>query len=104
MKKLFLLSAWAWVAIACSSSGSSNTASNAAANRANLVASNIDANANAYSRSENAYTFAQISNQAIGLLPSGKDAREIVGKTVSESKLWQNKTFDGRLRKLMGFD
>ena len=38
------------------------------------------------------------------LTPSGKAAREIVGKTVTESKLWQNKVFDRELRNLMGPD
>lgn len=69
-----------------------------------MAAVNTNANANAYSRSENAYTFAQISNLADELTPSGKEAREIVGKTVTESKLWQNKAFDRELRKLMGPD
>ena len=48
--------------------------------------------------------FAQNSDLARDLTPSGKEAREIVGKTVTESKLWQNKKFDGRLRELMGPD
>jgi hypothetical protein len=100
MKKLFLLSACASLAIACGSP----TANNTAANRSNSSASNTEAIANSYSRSENAYTFAQISDLAYDLTPSGKEARKIVGKTVSESKLWQNKKFDRRLRKLMGPD
>jgi hypothetical protein len=56
-------------------------------------------------QTENAYTFAQNSDLTRYLTPSGtKEAREIVGKTVSESKLWQNKEFAARLRKLMGPD
>ncbi len=69
-----------------------------------MAAVNTSANAIAYSRSENAYTFTQISDLADELTPSGKEAREIVGKTVTECKLWQNKKFDRRLRKLMGSD
>ena len=103
MKGLFLLSAFAPLAIACGSSAN-NTRTNAGANQANLSASNTKTNADSYSRSENAYTFAQNSQLARDLTPSGKEAREIVGKTVSESKLWQNKEFDRRLRELMGSD
>ncbi|MCC7309608.1 MAG: hypothetical protein IT173_18755 [Acidobacteria bacterium] len=69
-----------------------------------VAAVNTNANSDAYLRSENAYTFAQNSDLADDLTPSGKEAREIVGKTVSESKLWQKKIFDERLRKLMGSD
>ena len=100
MKKLFLLSAFA---LACGSSAN-NTGPDVGTNQANWTASNTRFNANAYSRSENAYTFAQNSELARDLTSSGKEAREIVGKTVSESRLWQNKKFDGRLRELMGPD
>ncbi|NOT49031.1 MAG: hypothetical protein HOP17_14925 [Acidobacteria bacterium] len=97
MKCLVLLSYCASFAIACGS-----PASNTGVNRAAAV--NTNANATAYSRSENAYTFAQVSTFTYELTPSGKEAREIVGKTVTESKLWQNKAFDRELRKLMGPD
>lgn len=98
MKLLLLpLSCCALFAIACRS-----PVNNSGANRSGAV--NTSSNANAYSRSENAYTFAQISQFTYELSPSGKEARELVGKTVTESKLWQNKAFDGRLRKLMGPD
>ena len=97
MKILLIASIGVVLGISCGS-----PANNSGANRAAAV--NTSANANAYSRSENAYTFAQISQFTNELTPSGKEAREIVGKTVTESKLWQNKAFDGRLRKLMGPD
>lgn len=104
MKKLLNLFSCGFFAIACGSCGSSNTASNAA-NRANLAASNTNGNTIPYSQTENAYTFAQNSDLAQDLSPaSGKNAREIVGKTASESKLWQKKKFDTELRKLMGGD
>lgn len=90
--KTTLLIVSIWFIAACSSSVVNNVAK-----------TNVNA-ANSYSRSENAYTFAQISDLAYDLAPSGKEAREIVGKTVSESKLWQKKKFDTRLRKLMGAD
>jgi hypothetical protein len=35
---------------------------------------------------------------------SGKEAHEIVGKTVSQIRLWQNKKIDSALRELMGAD
>jgi hypothetical protein len=95
MKILVVASISVLLGIACGS-----PANNIGVNR--LAA--VNTNANAYSRSENAYTLAQNSDLADELTPSGKEAREIVGKTVSESKLWQNKKFDGRLRKLMGPD
>ncbi len=97
MKWLVLLTFCASFAISCGS-----PASNTAVNRSADV--NSQANANDYSRSENAYTFAQNSTFTRDLTPSGKAAREIVGKTVTESKLWQNKVFSEQLRKLMGSD
>lgn len=74
-------------------------------NRANSPPASTNTNANAASTlNENAYTFAQNSDVAGYLTPSGKEAREIVGKTVTESKLWHNAKFSGRLTKLMGTD
>jgi hypothetical protein len=97
MKKLVLLFTCASIALACGSPSVNNGASSAKTN-VNAV------NSAPYSQTENAYTFAQNSILARDLTSSGKGAREIVGKTVSESKLWQNKAFSGRLRKLMGRD
>lgn len=98
MRKLVLLFAYSSLAIACGSPATSGT--NSAASKTNVNA----ANKTPYSQTENAYTFAQISDLAYELGPSGKKAREIVGKTVTESKLWQNKKFDRRLTKLMESD
>ena len=98
MMKWLALIACCWAfAIACGL-----PANNAGVNRAAAV--NINANAEPYSRSENAYTFAQNSIFARDLTPSGKGADEIVGKTVTESKLWDNKVFDRELSSLMGPD
>ncbi len=97
MKWLRLLTIGTSFAISCGS-----PANNTAVNRSAAV--NTQANPNDFSRSENAYTFAQNSIFARDLTPSGKAAREIVGKTVTESKLWQNKVFDRELRNLMGPD
>ena len=94
---LLLLSFCASFAIACGP-----PTNNTGVNRSAAV--NTSANADAYSRSENAYTFAQTSQFTEELTPSGKEAREIVGKTVTESRLWQNKAFDRRLSELMGPD
>ena len=52
--------------------GCGSPANNTGVNR--LGAVNTSANANAYSRSENAYTFAQNSHFALELTPSGKQA------------------------------
>ncbi|HRI03881.1 MAG TPA: hypothetical protein PLL77_09075 [Pyrinomonadaceae bacterium] len=95
MKTLLLLIVSTWFVAACSSPAVNNVAK-----------TNVNAvNSVPYSRTENAYTFAQNSDLARDLTPSGtKEAREIVGKTVSESKLWQNNKFVKRLRKLMGAD
>lgn len=97
MKILALLSLCTFLVAACGPHAGSNT---------NLSAkTNVNAtNSVPYSRTENAYTFAQNSDLARDLTPSGKAAIEIVGKTVSQSKLWQNKKFDTELRKLMGAD
>lgn len=97
MKLLILTTVVALLGISCAS-----PANNSGVNR--VAAVNVNANSNAYLRSENAYTFAQISDLAYDLSPSGKAASEIVGKTVSASKLWQKKKFDERLRELMGPD
>ena len=103
MTKIALLFAFGLLAVACGSPA----ASNSTLNRSSAVSSatNVNtANAMPYSGTENAYTFAQISQFTYDLAPSGKEARELVGKTVSESKLWQNKKFVIRLRQLMGPD
>jgi hypothetical protein len=98
MKKLALLSSVALLAIACSS-----PANNAGANRSNSTAASTNINASSSTLNENAYTSA--SNSELGnLTPSGKAASEIVGKTASEIKLWENKEIDPRLRKMMGAD
>ena len=102
MTKWLPLFAFASLAISCASS-----TTDSAPDRSNSVIgkTNVNAeNSTDYSRSENAYTFAQNSTFARDLTPSGKAAREIVGKTVTESKLWQNKVFSDKLRKLMGPD
>jgi hypothetical protein len=96
MKILVIASLDVLLGIACASPN--NTGGNRSA------AVNTEANANAYLKSENAYTFSQISDLADKLSPSGKEAREIVGKTVTEAKLWRNKAFDTELRGLMGAD
>ncbi len=96
MKLLVFVTVSAFVAVACSLPASRNVST---------AKTNINAvNSVEYSRTENAYTFAQNSYLAGKLTPSGKEAREIVGKTLTESKLWQNKAFDEQLRKLMGAD
>jgi hypothetical protein len=95
MKKLFLLSACASLAIACGSSAN-NTGTNAGANRTNLAATNTNASAKTLSLNENMYTTA--SNSYLGSL------KPSVGKTASESRLWENKEIDKQLRKLMGAD
>lgn len=97
-----LLFAFASFAISCASSTSNPEphASNSVVGKTNVNAEN----STDYSRSENAYTFAQNSTFTRDLTPSGKAAREIVGKTVTESKLLQNKVFTDQLRKLMGPD
>jgi hypothetical protein len=94
VKILILVSVCISLAVACGSPPPGNSA---------VAKTNVNAvNSVPYSETENAYTFAQNSYLASKLTPSGKEAREIVGKTVTESKLWQNKEFDGQLRKLMG--
>lgn len=98
IKKLVLLTVSVLFSLGCDPAG--NLGSNSAASKTNV---NIE-NRTPYSQSENAYTFAQNSALARELSPSGKSATEIVGKTVTESKLWQNKMFDGELRRIMGKD
>lgn len=104
MTKLLVLFSFASLAISCSSPANNSPASNRA--NAAVAKTNVNAvNSVSYSQTENAYTFAQNSELARDLTPSGtKEAREIVGKTVTASNLWQNKKFDERLRKLMGPD
>lgn len=98
MKWLTMLFGIISFAIACGSHAPSG--SNSTVAKTNVKVANITP----YSRTENAYTFAQNSDLARELTSSGKEAREIVGKTVTESKLWDNKRFNGELRKLMGRD
>lgn len=105
MMRPFLLFVCASLAIACGSSAS-NSETNTGANRASSADVNRNANAETFNTlglNENAYKNA--SNSELGsLTPSGKEAREMVGKTVSEFKLWDNKKVDPRLRDLMGTD
>ncbi len=93
--KALLLIVFVWFVAACGSPAVNH-----------IAKTNVNAvNSVPYLQTENAYTFAQNSELARDLTPSGtKDAREIVGKTVSESKLWKNKVFNTDIRKLMGAD
>jgi hypothetical protein len=99
-KRLLFASASFAISCAPSTTNPEPDRSNSAVAKTNVNAEN----STDYSRSENAYTFAQNSAFTRDLTPSGKAAREIVGKTVTESKLWQNKVFSDQLRKLMGPD
>lgn len=95
MKRLVLLTVGALFSMACSPPAVSESNSTAAKTNVNAV------NNTTRLRTENAYTFAQ--NSDLGrLAPSGKSAKEIVGKTVSEIKLWENRSVDQRLKRLMG--
>ncbi len=97
MNRPVLLTLGALFSIACGSPAASESNSTAAKTNVNAV------NNTSRLRTENAYTFAQ--NSDLGrLAPSGKNAKEIVGKTVSEVKLWEKKEVDQRLRNLMGAD
>ena len=98
MKWLIMVIGCASFLIACGSPATPG--SNSVVGKTNV--NNV--NRTSYPQNENAYTFAQISKFADELTPSGKEASEIVGKTVTESKLWENKTFDRELKKLMGPD
>lgn len=98
IKNLVLLTVTVSFSLGCGSAG--NSGAGPAASKTNV---NIE-NRASYSQSENAYTFAQNSALARELSPSGKSATEIVGNTVTESKLWQNKMFDGELKRIMGKD
>jgi hypothetical protein len=102
MTKWLLFFVFASFAISCASS-----TTNPEPDRSNSVVAKTNVNTEnsaTYLVAENAYTFAQNSTFSRDLSPSGKAAREIVGKTVTESKLWQNKVFSGQLGKLMGPD
>lgn len=93
LKKLVLISPLSLLAIACGSP----TVSNVAKTNVNSV------DPSPYLRSENAYTFAQ--NSELGtLVPSGKKATELVGKTATEAKLFSNRKVYSRLQILMGPD
>lgn len=98
MDKRVLLLMSLMVVASCGSPATSG--SNSVASKSNVNAENGKLS----SQPDSAYTFAQNSELARDLTPSGKQAREVVGKTVTESKLWENKTFDRQLRKLMGPD
>ncbi len=102
MTRRLLFFAFASFAISCASS-----TINPEPGRSNSIVAKTNVNAEIstpYSQTENAYTFAHNSIFTRDLTPSGKAAREIVGKTVTESKLWQNKVFSDQLSKLMGPD
>lgn len=87
MKWLVLLSGCAGFAIACGSPATSNsTATKTNVNTGNNVP---------YSQTENAYSLMQ---RDIELRP----LEDMVGKTASEMKLWQNKAVSRRLKALMG--
>jgi hypothetical protein len=99
MVKLLLLFTYLSLELACGSAATNN----GAANRANITASNTNGNTIQYSRSENAYTTA--SNSPLGnLTPSGKSATDLVGKTITEAKLWEHKDVGPRIKKIMGAD
>ena len=89
MKILILVLVIASFAMACGSAGSSGR--NSAATNVNSV------NTIPYSQTENAYSLTQ---RDIGLRP----LEDMVGKTATEMKLWQNKDVSGRLKRLMGPD
>ena len=93
VKKLFLLSAYALLAIACGSS-----TDNTGADRSNAAAkTNVNAvNSVPYSQTENAYSTA--SNSPLGNMMLH------VGKTAGEIKFWDDKEFGPRIKKLMGAD
>jgi hypothetical protein len=87
---------FALFATSCGSTGTNS-------NNSIVAKTNVEVAAKpAYSQSENAYTLAWNSDLAGELGPSGKAAKEIVGKTLTEAKLWQNRKFERRLSKLMG--
>lgn len=93
MKKLILVVVCSIFALACASTN------NAGDNR--IASVNTDVSTNAYTKSENAYTTA--SNSELGTLtPSGKAAKEIVGKTANEVNIWQLNGITKHLNKLMG--
>ncbi len=102
MTKRFLLFALASLAISCGSA----TSNSSTPNRSNttVAKTNVNAvNSVPYSQTENAYSFAQ--NSELGTLaPSGKNAKELIGKTMTEAKLFENKKVYSRLRDLMGAD
>lgn len=104
MTRLLALVAFSMLTISCGSSANNGSAPNRT--NANVAKTNVNGEKSVpYSQTENAYTFAQNSDVTRELTPSGtKEAREIVGKTLTESKLWQNKKFEERLRRLMGAD
>jgi len=96
-RKLFLLSAFASLAVACDTPR--GNATTVGANRGDSAVVNRNANAETFNTlglNENAYTTA--SNSELG------NFKPSVGKTASEIKLWQNKLVAPRLRKLMGAD
>ncbi|MEQ1605209.1 MAG: hypothetical protein ABL999_10105 [Pyrinomonadaceae bacterium] len=99
MKVLILSSVCTLLAVACGSPAPSNGRSSSTVAKTNVNA----VNSVPYEQTENAYTTA--SNSELGTLaPSGKAAKEIIGKTATEIKLWQNKKVDPQLRELLGED
>jgi len=87
MKTLVLLIVSAWFVAACGLPAVNKVAK-----------TNVNAiNAVPYSQTENAYSLAQ---RDIGFAP----LEDMVGKTASEMKLWQNKDVSRRLKDLMGPD
>jgi hypothetical protein len=91
MKKLILTSAFLSFAIACDSPV--NTGSNSSVAKSNVNA----ANKIPYSQTENAYSLTQRDIELSQL-------EDLVGKTATEMKLWQNKAIIRRLKDLMGPD
>lgn len=87
MKRLLPLGVFAWFVTACGSA-SVNDVAKTNVNAANKVE---------YSQTENAFSVTQ---RDIELRP----LEDMVGKTASEMKLWQNKAVSQRLKELMGPD
>ncbi len=87
MRRLLPLIVSVWFVAACGSAAVNNVAK-----------TNVNAvNKVPYSQTENAYSIAQ---RDIELRP----LEDMVGKTASEMKLWQNKAVSRRLKVLMGPD
>lgn len=87
MKGLLPLIASVWFVAACGPAAVNND-SKTNVNAVNKVP---------YSQAENAYSLAQRDKELAPL-------EDMVGKTASEMKLWQNKAVSRRLKELMGTD